>query len=169
MNKTVRFNSIIAFPRRQGGMVLLVSLIFLLLLTLLGISSMQNATLQEKMAGSVVVRNQSFQLAESALRLGESAIKAGTVLPTACSGTACAPPAESTTITAAGVGASGVNWTAAAGGGFYAVQNLGTTMTPVKRPTNCAVNRAVTLYRITSVAIQNGISRTVLESIYANC
>ncbi|WP_122677426.1 pilus assembly PilX family protein [Pseudomonas viridiflava] len=169
MNKTVRFNSIIAFPRRQGGMVLLVSLVFLLLLTLLGISSMQNATLQEKMAGSVVVRNQSFQLAESALRLGESAIKAGTVLPAACSGTACAPPAESTTITAAGVGASGVNWTAAAGGGFYAVQNLGTTMTPVKRPTNCAVNRAVTLYRITSVAIQNGISRTVLESIYANC
>ncbi|WP_439884755.1 pilus assembly PilX family protein [Pseudomonas syringae] len=169
MNKTVRFNSIIAFPRRQGGMVLLVSLVFLLLLTLLGISSMQNATLQEKMAGSVVVRNQSFQLAESALRLGESAIKAGTVLPAVCSGAACAPPAESTTITAAGVGASGVTWMAAAGGGFYAVQNLGTTMTPVKRPTNCAVNRAVTLYRVTSVAIQNGISRTVLESIYANC
>uniref|UniRef100_UPI001F1227AD pilus assembly PilX family protein n=1 Tax=Pseudomonas viridiflava TaxID=33069 RepID=UPI001F1227AD len=85
MNKTVRFNSIIAFPRRQGGMVLLVSLVFLLLLTLLGISSMQTATLQEKMAGSVVVRNQSFQLAESALRLGESAIKAGAVLPAVCS------------------------------------------------------------------------------------
>lgn len=40
-------------------MVLLVSLVFLLLLTLLGISSMQNATLQEKMAGSVTIRNQS--------------------------------------------------------------------------------------------------------------
>lgn len=168
MNKTVRFNSIIAFPRRQGGMVLLVSLIFLLLLTLLGISSMQNATLQEKMAGSVVVRNQSFQLAESALRLGESAIKAGTVSPAVCSGAACAPPAESTTVTAAGVGASGVTWTAAAGGGFYAVQNLGTTMEPIRRPPNCT-SLAVALYRVTSVAIQNGTSRTVLESIYANC
>ncbi|WP_459203304.1 PilX N-terminal domain-containing pilus assembly protein, partial [Pseudomonas fragariae (ex Marin et al. 2024)] len=53
MNRIVRFKSIQAFPARQGGMVLLVSLVFLLLLTLLGISSMQNATLQEKMAGSV--------------------------------------------------------------------------------------------------------------------
>ncbi len=32
----------------QRGMALLVSLVFLLLLTLIGISSMQNATLQEK-------------------------------------------------------------------------------------------------------------------------
>ncbi|WP_262409287.1 PilX N-terminal domain-containing pilus assembly protein, partial [Pseudomonas viridiflava] len=111
---------------------MLVSLVFLLLLTLLGISSMQNATLQEKMAGSLVVRNQSFQLAESALRLGESAIKAKTVSPAACSGASCAPPAGSTTVTAAGVGASGVLWTAAAGGGFYAVQNLGNTLTPIK-------------------------------------
>ncbi|MBI6577899.1 pilus assembly PilX family protein [Pseudomonas viridiflava] len=168
MNKTVRFNSIIAFPRHQGGMVLLVSLVFLLLLTLLGISSMQNATLQEKMAGSVVVRNQSFQLAESALRLGESAIKAGAVLPAVCSGAACAPPAESTTVTSAGVGASGVTWTAAAGGGFYAVQNLGNTLTPIKWPSNCS-STVATLYRVTAVAIQNGTSRTVLESIYANC
>ena len=33
----------------QRGMALLVSLVFLLLLTLIGISSMQNANLQEKM------------------------------------------------------------------------------------------------------------------------
>lgn len=37
-----------AAPRAQRGMALLVSLVFLLLLTLIGISSMQNATLQEK-------------------------------------------------------------------------------------------------------------------------
>ena len=36
--------------------LLLVSLVFLLLLTLIGISSMQNATLQEKMASSVTLR-----------------------------------------------------------------------------------------------------------------
>jgi type IV pilus assembly protein PilX len=45
----------------QRGMVLLVSLVFLLLLTLVGLSSMQSANLQEKMAGSVSLRNQSFQ------------------------------------------------------------------------------------------------------------
>ncbi len=33
---------------RQRGMALLVSLVFLLLLTLIGLSSMQSATLQEK-------------------------------------------------------------------------------------------------------------------------
>lgn len=144
-------------------MVLLVSLVFLLLLTLLGISSMQNATLQEKMAGSVTLRNQSFQKAEAALRLGESSIKVAGYTLAKC--TNCAPPAESATLTAAGVGASGVSWLAA-GGGFYGIQNLGTTATPVNRPPICT--GTVTLYRVTSVAIQ-GTSRTVLESIYANC
>ncbi len=56
-------------------MVLLVSLVFLLLLTLMGLSSMQSANLQEKMAGSVSLRNQSFQTAEAALRIGESAVQ----------------------------------------------------------------------------------------------
>jgi type IV pilus assembly protein PilX len=170
MNKTVRFDSIQTFPSSQRGMVLLVSLVFLLLLTLLGISSMQNATLQEKMAGSVVVRNQSFQLAEAVLRLGESAIKAAGFSQAACSTpAACAPPAESTTVTAAGGGASGVTWVAA-GGGFYGIQNLGTTTDPIKRPTNCSSSGSVTLYRVTAVALQGqGASRTVLESIYANC
>ncbi|KFE47402.1 pilus assembly protein PilX [Pseudomonas syringae] len=164
MNRIVRFKSIQAFPARQGGMVLLVSLVFLLLLTLLGISSMQNATLQEKMAGSVTLRNQSFQKAEAALRLGESSIKVAGYTLAKC--TNCAPPAESATLTAAGVGASGVSWLAAGGGGFYGIQNLGTTATPVNRPPICT--GTVTLYRVTSVAIQ-GTSRTVLESIYANC
>lgn len=56
---------------RQRGMALLVSLVFLLLLTLIGLSSMQSATLQEKMTSSVMQRNQSFQIAEAALRMGE--------------------------------------------------------------------------------------------------
>ncbi|MDO7928988.1 PilX N-terminal domain-containing pilus assembly protein [Pseudomonas sp. KFB-139] len=165
--KTKRFCIMPTFPARQSGMVLLVSLVFLLLLTLLGISSMQNATLQEKMSGSVAVRNQSFQKAEAVLRLGESSIQMVGFTSTRCNSTAtCAPPAESTTLTAAGTnGSSGVNWLAAAGG-FYGVQNLGTTTNPIKRPPTCT--GTVTLYRVTAVAIQ-GTSRTVLESIYANC
>ncbi|WP_017709015.1 pilus assembly PilX family protein [Pseudomonas syringae] len=163
MNRTTRFKLQHTLPARQRGMVLLVSLVFLLLLTLLGISSMQNATLQEKMAGSVQVRNLSFQAAEAVLRRGESSIKVVGYTLAKC--TNCLPPAESTTLTAAGVGASGVSWLAAPGG-FYGVQNLGTTATPISRPPTCT--GTVTLYRVTSVAIQ-GTSRTVLESIYANC
>jgi type IV pilus assembly protein PilX len=122
---------------RQQGMALLISLVFLLLLTLIGISSMQNATLQEKMAGSVTLRNQSFQLAEATLRMGESAVQLATYTLAVCGTTAqCAPPAESATVTAPGLNStSGVTWVAA-GGGFYGVQNIGTTLTAVNVPSN---------------------------------
>ena len=38
--------------RAQHGMALLVCLVFLLLLTLIGLSSMQSANMQDKMAGA---------------------------------------------------------------------------------------------------------------------
>jgi type IV pilus assembly protein PilX len=147
----------------QRGMALLVSLVFLLLLTLIGLSSMQNATLQEKMAGSVSLRNQSFQGAEAALRVGESAVQLDTYSLPICSGAIqCAPPAESTTVPAAGLNStSGVTWIAS-GQGFYGVQNIGTTLTAVNVPSNTSA----TLYRVTAVGIA-GSSRSVVESIYA--
>ena len=149
--------------RSQRGMALLVSLVFLLLLTLIGISSMQNATLQEKMAGSVTLRNQSFQAAEAALRIGDSAVQLETYSLPVCSGTSqCAPPGESSTITGAGFNStSGGTWIAA-GGGVYGVQNIGTTLNAVNVPSNTSA----TLYRVTAVGIA-GNSRSVVESIYA--
>jgi type IV pilus assembly protein PilX len=150
-------------PGAQRGMALLVSLVFLLLLTLIGISSMQNATLQEKMAGSLGLRNQSFQLAEAVLRVGESAVQPDSFSLPVCSGTTrCAPPAESATLKAAGFNStSGVTWIAS-GNGFYGVQNMGTTMAAVNVPSNTSA----TLYRVTAVGIA-GRSRSVVESIYA--
>jgi type IV pilus assembly protein PilX len=144
----------------QRGMALLVSLVFLLLLTLIGLSSMQNATLQEKMAGSVSLRNQSFQGAEAALRVGESAVQLDSYSLPVCG--QCAPPAEATSITAAGLNSSsGVTWIAS-GSGFYGVQNIGTTLNAVNVPSNTSA----TLYRVTAVGIA-GNSRSVVESIYA--
>jgi len=144
-------------------MALLVSLVFLLLLTLIGISSMQNATLQEKMAASLSLRNVSFQNAEAALRGGESAVQqTGYVLAECASNLSCAPPEESATLTEAGMNAtSGVNWIVA-GSGFYGVQNLGTTVSAVNLPSGASA----TLYRVTAVAI-NGHSRSVVESVHA--
>ncbi|MCO8163982.1 PilX N-terminal domain-containing pilus assembly protein [Pseudomonas sp. 21LCFQ010] len=165
---TNRLQRMPRFIQRQHGMALLVSLIFLLLLTMLGIASMQSATLQEKMAGSVTLRNTSFQTAEAVLRLGETAIMASNFSMAKCNSPAnCLPPAESTSLTTAGTGASGVLWVAA-GGGFYGIQNLGNTTTPISRPPTCQAGSSVTMYRVTAVVIQ-GASRTVLESIYANC
>jgi type IV pilus assembly protein PilX len=147
----------------QRGMALLVSLVFLLLLTLIGISSMQNATLQEKMAGSVSLRNQSFQTAEAALRVGESAVQRDSYALPVCGGVVqCAPPSESSTITAAGFSASsGVTWIAS-GNGFYGVQNIGV----IRDAVNVPINTPATLYRVTAIGIA-GHSRSVVESIYA--
>ncbi|MCF4996531.1 pilus assembly protein PilX [Pseudomonas syringae] len=147
----------------QGGMVLLVSLVFLLLLTLIGLSSMQSANLQEKMTSSISLRNQSFQTAEAALRMGESAVQLDTYSLAVCTTTTqCAPPAESSVVRAAGLNStSGVMWVAA-GGGFYGVQNIGTTLTAVNVPSNTSA----TLYRVTAVGLA-GSSRSVVESVYA--
>ncbi|PBP92610.1 pilus assembly PilX family protein [Pseudomonas congelans] len=172
MSKTGCLNTTHAFPAKQRGMVLLVSLVFLLLLTLLGISSMQNATLQEKMAGSVTARNQSFQMAESALRIGESAIKKTGFSMSVCNPTVnCAPPTDFNTVQGKGSGSAGISWFEAEGGGVYAIQNLGTTMTPVKTPPGCSSSSAVTLYRVTAGAplTSQTAPRTVLESIYVRC
>lgn len=85
-------------------MVLLISLVLLLLLTALGLSSMQGATSQEQLAGSIRHRNLSFQAAEDGLRRGESAVQAhGVGLPTCQSQVTCAPPKEAYAISHPGV------------------------------------------------------------------
>lgn len=160
---------------RQRGMALLVSLIMLLLLTMIGISSMQNATLQEKMSASVQLRNQSFQLAEAVLRVGENIVAPKAYTLTKCSNVAaCAPPPDSTSVSAAGTGSNGVIWVAS-GTGFYAIQNIGTTASPVNPPDGCYATSGgltsystVTLYRITAVGLVGG-NRSVVESIYGKC
>lgn len=149
--------------KSQQGMSLLVSLIFLLLLTLIGISSMQNATLQEKMTTSVRLRNQSFQVAEAALRAGETAVQASTFTLAICSpGVACAPPAQSSQVISAGADTAGFTWVAA-GSGFYTIQNLGTTTDAVNVT---PAGTSATLYRVTAAGL-SGTSRSVVESIYA--
>jgi len=62
-------------PNRQEGAVLAVSLLLLLVLTLLGVSSMQGTMLEEKMAGNAKDRNLAFQTSESGLREAENFIE----------------------------------------------------------------------------------------------
>ena len=79
----------------QSGAVLIISLIMLLLLMLIGTTSMQSTSLEEKMAGNSRDQNLAFQSAEAALRAGEArietlyALKMAGALPGAfCNGTA---------------------------------------------------------------------------------
>lgn len=144
-------------------MVLLISLVLLLLLTVLGLSSMQGSTSQEQLAGSLRYRNQSFQTAESGLRLGESAVQAhGFGLPPCQSQVTCAPPNEAYAISQPGVDPiSAITWVGIQGG-VYGIQNLG----PAVGLAHLPPDTPATLYRVTAVGI-SGQLRTVLESVYA--
>ena len=59
----------------QRGAALIVGLIFLVILTLLGVTAMQSSTLEERMAGNARDRNLAFQAAEAALRDAERDIR----------------------------------------------------------------------------------------------
>lgn len=151
------------FHSRQAGMVLLISLVFLLLLSLIGLSSIQGAVSQQKMAGSAWHRNQSFQSAESGLRVGESIVqRAGSVLPACHSITTCAPPSESGSIVGAGVDpVSSVSWVAMKGG-LYGIQSIGSGVGLAHLPPETPA----ALFRVTAVGF-SGQARTVLESVFA--
>lgn len=60
----------------QQGWSLLISLVFLFVLSMLGLSAMQGASLEERMAGSQRERNIAFEAAEAALRDAEQDILA---------------------------------------------------------------------------------------------
>lgn len=87
----------VAVGRRQQGSTLIICLVFLLILTMIGISSIQSSTLQEQMAGSARDYNSAFQAAEFALRAGEGYLQSPTLGAfTGASGrfTICSDPAS---------------------------------------------------------------------------
>jgi Tfp pilus assembly protein PilX len=54
--------------KRQQGAVLLISLLVLLVLTLIGLSSLDSSVMEEKMATNAQTSNATFQAAETAIR-----------------------------------------------------------------------------------------------------
>ncbi len=64
------------YPTQQRGAVLIVALIMLLLLTVIGLSSMRGTSLQENMAGNMRDSNLALQASEAALRKGEEDVTA---------------------------------------------------------------------------------------------
>lgn len=66
---------VLPMPRQERGAVLIVSLLILLVLTVLGVTSMQTTLLEEKMAGNLHNRNLAFEAAENALDAGEAYVE----------------------------------------------------------------------------------------------
>ena len=81
MARWQRQSRLTALPSRQGGAVLLFSLIVLLLLTVIGVTAMQTTTLQERMAGGQRDRHLAVQGAEAAIREAERFLSQTATLP----------------------------------------------------------------------------------------
>ena len=76
--KTVLFNRSI---KQQQGAVLIVGLIMLLLLTVIGMSSIRGSDLQERMAGNARDHNLAFQATEAAVRSAENYLSRASIAP----------------------------------------------------------------------------------------
>ncbi|GAB3381813.1 PilX N-terminal domain-containing pilus assembly protein [Spongiibacter taiwanensis] len=84
----------------QRGAALIVSLVFMLIITIISVASMQSATLQERMAGNAKDEKLAFQAAEAALREAESQLSQVSVGPfTGAKGLyrSCPDPADTST------------------------------------------------------------------------
>ncbi len=83
-------------PAGQRGVVMAIALIMLLMLTIIGVTSMSTGSLQEIMARNMIDRNYAFQAGESALRDAELDIEnnvaADTGFTAACADGLCLPP-----------------------------------------------------------------------------
>jgi type IV pilus assembly protein PilX len=64
-------------PSRERGAALIVALLFLVILAMLGVSSMTSTTLEERMSGNARDQNIAMQAAEAALRDAEKDLTAG--------------------------------------------------------------------------------------------
>ena len=61
---------------RQRGVALFIALVVLLIITLVGVSSLQSTRIEERMAANSLDRDTAFQAAEAALATGETTIEA---------------------------------------------------------------------------------------------
>ena len=70
-------------PSQQKGVSILVTMVMLLVMTLIGVSSMKTAIVELKMAGSMQQEGLALNRAEEALRVGETDVDAIIADPTA--------------------------------------------------------------------------------------
>lgn len=65
--------------KHESGAVLIIALIFILIMSVIGLTAIQSTTVQERMALNNHDRNLAFQAAEAALRNAENTIMGGNI------------------------------------------------------------------------------------------
>lgn len=177
--------------RDQQGAALIVALIFLVVITLLGLSSIRTAVQEERMTSNYLDRNLAFQAAEAALRAGEAAavaqyaagnsgfpnngiyndVDSTCIAPPACTNGLCTNPDKDCTLRWDDPAFSGwvdvnLSLTSTVGGTpQYFVEYLGNNH-PCE-PSKPTLNLNCTRYRITARSTADGRAAVVLQSIFA--
>lgn len=72
------------FRQRQAGFVLAISMIFLIVMTMLAVTSIKKATMDEKVTGNLRSQNLAFEAAEKALRFCKSTLNLAAGSPKIC-------------------------------------------------------------------------------------
>lgn len=162
----------------QHGSALVVSLLILLVLTVIGVTSVSTSALQSKMATNTREYNTAFQAAESALRYGEAELSstsppAGYQAGCTSDGL-CLPSTNGTPVW------NSVDWTATLrtyGGGNTSLTDIPAAFQPKyiieKLPPTClpgcnlANPHYVQYYRITASGTgANGSAAVMVQSVY---
>lgn len=81
----------------QRGMVLVVAMMILIIITLLGLSAMRSAGLEERMSGNQYDQNYVFEAAEAALREAETVAASPLTFTTTCTNGLCPTPVAGAT------------------------------------------------------------------------
>ena len=85
------------FAHPQRGVALIASMLILVIITLLGLSSMRSAGLEERMSGNQYDKNLAFEAAEAALREAEAVTTAPMTFSSACVNGLCPTPTAGST------------------------------------------------------------------------
>ena len=158
----------IALSSKNKGMVLVISLVFLILLCILGLASMQSVNMQEKMAGNHRDHQIAFHSSESALRDGEDLLKSNALIFDGANGL------YDTSYT------GDIDWRSSSIAWRLSTQSLNTNFVPkfiieklpadFQDPETLVAGEPTTdieLYRVTAIGFgQNGLGKVVLQSIY---
>jgi type IV pilus assembly protein PilX len=117
--------------RKQSGISLIVVMLFLLTMSILGVTAMRTANLEEKMAGNERDRQLAFEAAEAALRDAERDVNANITVGSAffadCTGGLCLPPTNGDSV------ATTVNWNSGTPREFGVASGAGVYPFPVSR------------------------------------
>ena len=146
----------LADARGQRGVTLIVTLVMLVLITLVGVSSIRNTTMDERMAGNSRDRDKALQAAEAAVQTCLARIQAGTY--------------TGTPLTPAGAAATPVwevaaNWT----GGNSVEIDLGTGARLSAQPRCMYETLGSDSYRVTGRAVgSSALTEVILQATYSN-